>query len=337
MAPVVTTGILIAENLLTRHPCARGHVNLSVSFHGRSTICACHPCARAMQFSPYRDQETSETRGAHRRIEKKKNMPDLDTNTYIHEFCVSSLHRCHAKILCAKKKKVQLNPYGRENRHSCEGSSILCGRLLRDIHTFGRAGEGSYVSPLRNTMGGLSGCGRGGDTSGVGSTPSFIISRLRARALALDLGCGTCCPPFVMRKTYTIEGSNTPRRKSPAMYRLCCSTLCARRSTSLASVLGASMFLAQGCLLGRSSPLSAAAMLLPALPREGELPGPGRTRYASSLPCPRFSCTCAASCTGALFTPLLSQYDFNTATCSGASPLVTARLRRNATHTCTNG
>ena len=33
MAPIVTTGILIVENLLTRHPCARGHFNLSVPFH----------------------------------------------------------------------------------------------------------------------------------------------------------------------------------------------------------------------------------------------------------------------------------------------------------------
>ena len=65
-------------------------------------------------------------------------------------------------------------------------------------------------------------------------------------------------------------------------------------STSLASVLGASTLLARGGLLGRgraSLPLSAATVLLPALPREGELPGPGRTRYASSLPCPRLSCT----------------------------------------------
>ena len=40
------------KKLLTRHPCAGGHVNLSVSFHWRSTNCACHPYARAMQFSP---------------------------------------------------------------------------------------------------------------------------------------------------------------------------------------------------------------------------------------------------------------------------------------------
>ena len=58
MAPVVTTGVLIVETFLTLHPCAGGHVNLSVSFHGRSTTnCACHPCAKAMQFSPYCNKE----------------------------------------------------------------------------------------------------------------------------------------------------------------------------------------------------------------------------------------------------------------------------------------
>ena len=207
-------------------------------------------------------------------------MPNLSTNTYILELCVSALHRGHAKyfksltchqnrghatlllekrgmyvsslhkgprkISLRKKKKVQLTPCRRENRHSCEGSPVLCGRFFRDIRTFGRAVEGSSVSPLTNTVGGLSGGGRGSDMSGVCSAPSLIISRLRARALALDLGCGTCCPPFVIRKADTIEGSSTPRRKSPAMCGLSCSTRCARRSTSLASVLGASMLLARG-------------------------------------------------------------------------------------------
>ena len=73
-----------------------------------------------------------------------------------------------------------------------------------------------------------------------------------------------------MKKAYTIEGSSTPRRKSPAMCRLYCSTRCATRSTSLASVIGASTLLARGGPLGRgrtSSPLSAAAVLLPALSR----------------------------------------------------------------------
>ena len=44
------------------------------------------------------------------------------------------------------------------------------------------------------------------------------------------MSCGTCCPPFVIRKAYTIEGSSTPRRKSSAIRRLYCSTRCARRS-----------------------------------------------------------------------------------------------------------
>ena len=107
---------------------------------------------------------------------------------------VCTCHPCtkgHAKFPCAKKKNVQLIPCRRENRHSCEGSPTICGRLFRDIHTSGRAVEGSYVSPLTTTMGDLSGSGRGGDTSGVSSAPSLIIARLRARALALDLACGT--------------------------------------------------------------------------------------------------------------------------------------------------
>ena len=150
-------------------------------------------------------------------------MPDLSTNTYILELCVSSLHRGSGQVLqildASQKKKrtmllsfkktyvrvifaqramqnfsaqkrnnVQLTPCRRENRHSCEGSPILCGRLFRDIRTFWRAVEGSNVSPLRNTMGGLSGCRRGSDTSGVCSTLSLIISRLRARALGLGFG-----------------------------------------------------------------------------------------------------------------------------------------------------
>ena len=54
MAPIVTTGVLIMEKtFLTRHPRAGGHVILALSFHWRSTNCACHPYARAMQFSPY--------------------------------------------------------------------------------------------------------------------------------------------------------------------------------------------------------------------------------------------------------------------------------------------
>ena len=68
-----------------------------------------------------------------------------------------------------------------------EADHQVRGRLLFVIRTFGRADEGSIVSPRTNTIGGLSGGRRGGDLSGAGSAPSFVVTRLRARALALDL------------------------------------------------------------------------------------------------------------------------------------------------------
>ena len=94
---------------------------------------------------------------------------------------VCTCHPCtkgKAKTLCAIQKK--LIPGGRENHHSCAGAPN------NQIRTFGRAVDCSSVPPLTNTMGGLSGGGRGGDTSGVSSAPSFVIARLRARALALE-------------------------------------------------------------------------------------------------------------------------------------------------------
>ena len=132
---------------------------------------------------------------------------------------VSSLHKRPCKICLRNSKKVQLIPCRRENRHSCAGSPITSsafrGRLFRDIRTFGRAVAGSSVSPLTNTVVGFSSGGQGGDTSGVCSAPSFVIAPLSARASALDLACGTCCPPFVIRKAYTIEGSSTPNFAVP--------------------------------------------------------------------------------------------------------------------------
>ena len=133
------------------------------------------------------------------------------------DMALQNLSLYHSK----KKNATQLRPGTRENRHSCAGATIVSsasrGRLLREIRTFGRAVEGSSVSPLTNTMGGLSGGGRGGDTSRASSAPSFVIAQLRARASVLDLACGTCCPPFAIRKAYTIEGSSTPRRKGSAI------------------------------------------------------------------------------------------------------------------------
>ena len=63
-------------------------------------------------------------------------------------------------------------------------SSTSRGLLLREIRTFGRAVEGSNLSPITNTIGGLSGGRRGGDMSGAASAPSLVVARLRTRALA---------------------------------------------------------------------------------------------------------------------------------------------------------
>ena len=174
------------------------------------------------------------------RIEKGA-MPNLSTNTYILELCVSALHRghakhfksltchqnrghaalqkkrvctCHpctkghAKFLCAEQNAQPIP--SRENRHSFAGSPIICGRLFSDIRTFGRAVEGSSVSPLTNTMGGLSGGGRGGDTSGSvpllhSSSPGFVP------ALALDLACGTYGTRISTEHPEHIRHSVTPR------------------------------------------------------------------------------------------------------------------------------
>ena len=87
----------------------------------------------------------------------------------------------------------------------------------REVRTSGPALEGSIVSPLVNTMGGLPGGRRGGDVSREASAPSLVVAWLLARALALDLACGIRCPPFVIRKAYASDGSSTPRRRSSAM------------------------------------------------------------------------------------------------------------------------
>ena len=91
------------KTFLTRHPCAGGHVNFSVSFHGEApvvcVILAPEPC-NYDHIMVKKLQERVAPFVLLCRIEKKKNMQDLPTNTYILELCVSSLHRGHAK--CCK-------------------------------------------------------------------------------------------------------------------------------------------------------------------------------------------------------------------------------------------
>ena len=231
MAPVVTTGVSNeGKNSLTRHPHAEGHANLSVSFHGRSSNCACHPCAEAMQiFQPIPTFLELCVSAMHRSHANTLQILDVPSKQ---EACCSSSKKKYVRVILAqramqifsaqKKKKRATDPCRRENRHSCAGSPIISsafrGRLFRGIRTFGRAVEGSSVSPLTNTMGGRPlRLWTRGDTSRVCSAPSFVIARLRAQALALDLACGTCCPPCVIRKAYTIEGSSNTGRKSSSM------------------------------------------------------------------------------------------------------------------------
>ena len=56
MAPIVTTGDLIVKKKnFSRVILVLGAMLIcSVSFHGRSTNCACHPCTQTMQSSPHR-------------------------------------------------------------------------------------------------------------------------------------------------------------------------------------------------------------------------------------------------------------------------------------------
>ena len=109
MAPIVTTGVLFVEKpLLTRHLCARGHISLSVSFHRRSTICACHPCARAMHF--FTISWSRNFRNAKRPsscfavLKKKKTCPIFQPISTLSNFACHPCTKGHAKFLCAKKK-----------------------------------------------------------------------------------------------------------------------------------------------------------------------------------------------------------------------------------------
>ena len=99
------------------HLCAGCMQICSVSFHGRSTN-ACHPHARAVQFSPYykgRGQKTSGTRSALRPaslIEKKPDLPPIPTfSNYVCHPCtvvMPSASNSRRVITQAKKKKVRV-------------------------------------------------------------------------------------------------------------------------------------------------------------------------------------------------------------------------------------
>ena len=238
------------------------------------TICACHHCARAMQFSPYRGQETSGSRSALRPalLYSKK----CQIFPPILAFSNSACHPCTGVMqnMFAQKKKnnVQLTPCRRENRHSCEGSPMICGRLFRDIRTFGRAVEGSIVSPLRNTRSGLSGCRRG-------ATHQESVPLLHSSFLdfvpELWPWIWAVAPAVLPSSSGKHTASKAPiPHDAKAQPRVDCTVPLGAPNalTSLVSVLGASVLLARGASRGGAElpHPSAAAVLLPALPLEGE-------------------------------------------------------------------
>ena len=139
--------------------------------------------------------------------------------------CLSFLCRGHAAISRVTPSLYRSRATVSRRRNSVILAQGPCNSVQRkirrqaqsEVRTSGPALEGTIVSPLVNTMSGLSGGRRGGDVSGAASAPSLVVARLLARALALDLACGICCPPLFIRKAYASDGSSTPRRKSSAM------------------------------------------------------------------------------------------------------------------------
>ena len=186
-------------------PCAWGQADLL-------SITNCHLCAGAMLSSRSIFQATRFVRvileqGAMSSSQGKKN--DL----------ICACHPCANHTSVPFKKKLPISDL---ECHSCAGAMRQCpaedkaSGSSRSCY-LQTSIRGSIVSPLVNTMGGLSGGRRGGDVSRAASAPSLVVARLFARALALDLACGIRCPPFVIRNAYASDGSSTPRRKSSAV------------------------------------------------------------------------------------------------------------------------
>ena len=148
---------------------------------------------------------------------KKKNYPSQILNVILVQGPCSNI-QSHTIFVQKPCNSVQRSNSVILAQGPCNSVQRKIRRQARhEVRTSGPALEVSIVSPLMNTMGGLSGGRRGGDVSGAASAPSLVIARLFARALALDLACGIRCPPFVIRKAYASDGSSTPRRKSSAM------------------------------------------------------------------------------------------------------------------------
>ena len=257
MAPIVTTGVLIVEKTFSRVILVLGAMLI---FQYRSTG---DPQFVRVILAP-------KSCNFHR-IEKRSHARSF--HQYLHSRIMHVILAQRAMQIFSVQKKKTCNRFhveekivisAKDPQYSAVGFSVI----------FALLGEQSRVPEFRpsQTLWAASQAVDGGRH--IRSLFRSFTHHLSASCPSFGLGfSGTCCPPFVIRKAYTIEGSSTQRRESSAIRRLYCSTRCARRCTSFASVFGASMLLARGGLLGRgraSSPLSAAAVQLPALPRGRE-------------------------------------------------------------------
>ena len=206
---------------------------------------------------------------------------------------VSSLHKRPCKISLLKKKKTCNRFHAEEKivilaRGPPTISSAFRCRLFRDIRTFGRAVEGSSVSPLTNTMGGLSG-GRREMTHQESvvplhsSSPIFVpelwpwIWPVAPVVLPSSLGKHTPSKAPVLHDARAqpcadcIVPLGAPDALLPA--HLCQEPRCfSLEGASWGGTMLPHLFFCS-CSAASSAP-------------SRERPGPSRTRCASSLPCP---------------------------------------------------
>ena len=247
-------------------------------------------------------------------------MSNLSTNTYILELCVSALHRGHAKyfnsLMC----------------HQNRGHATL----LQTKKTVTRAVQ-KFSAKRKNVQ--LITCRRESRHS-CARTP-IICGRLFRDIRTFERAVeGSSVSPLS-------KAPVLPRRKSSAMRRLYCSTRCARRSTSLASVFGASTLLAREGVLGRGRASSSLFLQLQCCFQRSHKGESDRVQAEHDAR-PAFlaldflarldSAVRAPPAAPARSSPRCSPITTSTPQrVLVPAPLVAVRLRRNATHTCTYG
>ena len=138
---------------------------------------------------------------SHAKVEKRVRGPNVEKRA-----------KGQTRFTCANPKK-------RAKSRAADATVQLSHALRARFHCekWKRAVEGSNVSPLRNTMGGLSGWRRG-----VTHQESVLLLHSSSPGCLPELWpwiwpVESVAPPFFIRKAYASDGSSTPRRKSSAM------------------------------------------------------------------------------------------------------------------------